>query len=96
MGGAMPGGAQPSPPPAPAPKDARGPADRSHADETGEGDRRELQQPSPCENACRALASMKRAADAICRLAGSGDARCTDAQRKVESSVSRVAVCGCS
>jgi hypothetical protein len=63
---------------------------------TAEQERREVHPSSPCETSCRALASMKRAADAICRMAGEGDARCGDARKKVEASTARVAACGCS
>jgi hypothetical protein len=48
-----------------------------------------------CENACKAFASMKRAADAVCRLAGDPDARCKKARTLVKSSEARVAVCKC-
>lgn len=34
--------------------------------------------------ACRALASMKRAAETICEITGEGDDRCVDARRRVE------------
>lgn len=48
-----------------------------------------------CENACKAFSSMKRAADAVCRLAGDPDARCKKARTLVKGSESRVAVCKC-
>jgi hypothetical protein len=50
---------------------------------------------SPCETACRALASLERAAAAVCRLAGEADARCTRAKQTVAESSRRVAACGC-
>jgi hypothetical protein len=50
---------------------------------------------SRCENACKALASMKRAADAVCRLAGDGDTRCKKARTLVKDSEGRVSVCKC-
>jgi hypothetical protein len=43
-----------------------------------------------CPVACKALASMRRAADLVCDLAGRADAQCTDAQSRVTRSQSRV------
>jgi hypothetical protein len=51
--------------------------------------------PSPCEQACRALSSMKRAKEAICRMAGDSDARCTDATKAVADGEARVTQCKC-
>jgi hypothetical protein len=51
--------------------------------------------PSPCEQACRALSSMKRAKEAICRMAGDADTRCTDATKAVADGESRVTQCKC-
>lgn len=48
-----------------------------------------------CENACKAFSSMKRAADAVCRLAGDPDPRCKKARTLVNRSEARVAVCKC-
>jgi hypothetical protein len=48
-----------------------------------------------CRASCRALASMKRAVEALCRMAGDADERCTEARRKLEDSTARVAQCGC-
>jgi hypothetical protein len=48
-----------------------------------------------CTTACNAMASMRRAVDAICRMAGDGDARCTSARRTLEDSHGRVVACGC-
>ncbi len=39
---------------------------------------------SRCATACKAFASLKRAADAVCRLAGDDDARCDHAKKLVE------------
>lgn len=49
-----------------------------------------------CVNACKAFASLKRAAAAVCRLAGDSNARCKRAQAIVQESEARVAVCKCS
>ncbi|WP_394825228.1 hypothetical protein [Pendulispora albinea] len=51
--------------------------------------------PDPCSTPCRALTSMRRAVEAICRLAGNADARCTDAQKTLAASEQRVASCRC-
>lgn len=48
-----------------------------------------------CVNACKAFASLKRAASAVCRLAGDTNARCKRAQTIVQDSEARVAVCKC-
>ena len=52
-------------------------------------------EPSPCEVACRALASMARAADAVCRLAGPDDPRCLSARKRVEDATTRAQACSC-
>ena len=45
---------------------------------------------SPCVTACAALASMSRAADHLCELAGESDGRCSGARERVKSATSRV------
>ena len=50
---------------------------------------------SRCGNACGAMSSMRRAVDAICRMAGDADARCTDARKTLKDSEAKVAGCGC-
>jgi hypothetical protein len=49
----------------------------------------------PCASSCRAIASMRRAVSAICRMAGDSDARCTDAKATLSQSEQRVASCHC-
>lgn len=44
-----------------------------------------------CALACRALASMERATDHLCGLAGDADERCTGARGRVERARERVA-----
>ncbi|WP_438036819.1 hypothetical protein [Sorangium sp. So ce204] len=44
----------------------------------------------PCETACRALASMSRAAQHLCGLAGDADQRCDSARARVKSATDRV------
>jgi hypothetical protein len=48
-----------------------------------------------CGNPCRALASMKRAVESLCRMTGDGDNRCVDAKRTLSESTTRVASCKC-
>lgn len=48
-----------------------------------------------CPRACKAFESLKRAGDAICRIAGATDSRCTKASDLVKQSATRVAACGC-
>ena len=45
---------------------------------------------NPCVTACKALASMDRAAAHLCELAGYGDARCTNARERVRAATERV------
>jgi hypothetical protein len=44
----------------------------------------------PCATACRALASMGRAAEHLCGLAGEADQRCSGARARVKSATDRV------
>jgi hypothetical protein len=46
--------------------------------------------PNPCETACRALASMERATEHLCGLAGEADQRCEGARTRVKSASTRV------
>jgi hypothetical protein len=48
-----------------------------------------------CGTRCRALASMKRAVEALCRMTGDGDTRCIDAKRTLAESTTRLAFCTC-
>jgi hypothetical protein len=50
---------------------------------------------SSCSTACRAFTSLEHAANAVCRLAGGKDARCTHAREVLGDAQKRVAVCGC-
>lgn len=50
---------------------------------------------SPCDTACRALASMERSAERICALAGETNARCESARTLVKESRERVQASGC-
>src|SRR5262249_46308294 len=44
----------------------------------------------PCFTACRALASMERAATHLCELTGDGDTRCSNARTRVKTAPARV------
>jgi hypothetical protein len=48
-----------------------------------------------CATPCRAIASMRRAVDAICRMAGAQDAGCAKARKTLSDDEARVAPCGC-
>jgi hypothetical protein len=48
-----------------------------------------------CVDPCRALLSMKRAVDALCRMTGDGDARCADAKKTLSDSTARISPCRC-
>ncbi len=48
-----------------------------------------------CSNPCRALASMRRAVTALCRMTGDADARCLDARRTLTDSEGRIVPCSC-
>jgi len=51
--------------------------------------------PVACATVCKAFASMQRAAQRLCDLAGQDDQRCVEAKTKVEQNEKRVEVCGC-
>ncbi len=91
----------PPPPPAPARPGQAGPAPaqkpETNADMTPEP-AAEASAPrvgSDCDLACRALASMRRAADGICGITGDSDQRCRNAQERVAEARSRVEGAGC-
>ena len=80
---APPAKAAPAPPPEAAP-DARGGSMTKGG--VGEG---------MCSNPCRALASMRRAVTALCRMTGDTDARCLDAKRTLTDNEGRIVPCTC-
>lgn len=85
--GSMPKGGAPVAPEPPAPADA--PAAEAEAESPA------TRQPSPCETACRALASMQRSAERICELTAPNDQRCSDARQRVSRAEQRVVRAGC-
>lgn len=48
-----------------------------------------------CDRACQAFASLERAADGICRLAGESDQRCSKARSRVKDHAGRLKACDC-
>ena len=79
--------ASPSAPPPRSPG-AAGSSPRAEADMRATSEDR-------CASPCRALASMRRAVEALCRMTGESDARCTSAHETLATSEGRVASCHC-
>lgn len=77
---------EPAPPPAAAPPSAASAPESEKA----------TMAVDVCQSPCRAFVSMKRAVEALCRLAGDSDDRCLKARRTLEDSTTRVASCHCS
>jgi len=48
-----------------------------------------------CESACKAFSSLRRAAAAVCRLAGESNERCARAKALVKANEARVSSCAC-
>jgi hypothetical protein len=88
------GGAAPGTAPAPARPRASNPA-RAEAEAPKDRTEKKAASETSCQLACRAFASLERAADSVCRLAGPGDGRCTRAREIVTANTPRVASCGC-
>jgi hypothetical protein len=57
--------------------------------------RQEESKGDACGEPCRALDSMRRAVEALCRMTGDGDPRCLDARKTLSESTSRLATCKC-
>ena len=67
----------------------------AHAASAGAGAAASSAPSALCDNACRAFASLSRAASAVCRLDGDGGAHCSRAKKVVADSQQRVANCAC-
>jgi hypothetical protein len=66
-------------------------ADFAEFDEASEA----LANANDCSMMCRALASMRRAADAICRISGDSSDACRTARSKAAEAARSVADAGC-
>ena len=75
-------------PRAPGPAPDRQPAGAAKASTNGSEEAR-------CSSPCRALASMRRAVIALCRMTSEADARCVDAKRTLTESEGRITPCTC-
>jgi hypothetical protein len=75
---------------------ARAPAGRAADERETRASAGASKSESRCGNACRAFASLERAAGAVCRLAGDATERCARARKIREQSELRVTTCGCS
>jgi hypothetical protein len=88
--------APPPPPAAPPPHPTRAPIEASPSagaesvQTTDASPSGTVTRNDPCANACRALASMERATEHLCSLAGSADARCEGARARVKGAGARV------
>ena len=86
-----------SPPKEEALPDAPPPASPPSPTATGASRAVELENSErPCDRACRALDSMRRSADGICRLSGDDEDRCQRAQARVDAAGELVRGAGCS
>lgn len=72
------------------PSPAASPAAAPPRDKRAESERPRSVSADPCVTACSALASMERAADHLCGLAGASDGRCTSARDRVKHASARV------
>jgi hypothetical protein len=78
-----------SAPPAPAASPSKGAPQATERSRTSSGAE------SPCVVPCRALASMRTAVIALCRMTGDDDARCANAKRTLADSEGRARSCSC-
>jgi hypothetical protein len=76
---------------------ADSPATDAGSNARGSGSPSASSAPDPCSIACRALASMERAANHLCGIEGEGGPSCTNARDRVRSATDRVSArCPCS
>lgn len=78
-----------------APSDASADADGSSSTSEAPAKASAVRQDDMCRESCRALASMKRAVNALCRMTRDDDARCVGARRTLDENVKRIAPCAC-
>jgi hypothetical protein len=55
----------------------------------------EPQRADTCAQPCNAIASMRRAVTALCRMTGEDDDRCRDARMTLRSSEAKLGACAC-
>jgi hypothetical protein len=84
-----------APPPPPPPAQPGAPADEESAPAAGDSKDESSAVGAPCDMACRALGSMRRAADRICELAGADHARCAAARDRVAGAEQRIRSARC-
>jgi hypothetical protein len=91
LGGAEPSDAKrfaPAPPPPPPPTQPGAGGSSPRVDSTPSAD--------SCQSPCRAIASMRRAVGALCRMTGDDDTRCSDAKKTLADSEAKInASCAC-
>ena len=95
--------AQPTAPTSDMPQVAQASAPRSEAltvrtqssAGSGDSDGVEESKRAQCMNPCRALASIKRASEALCRMTAEADERCISARKTLVSAAERTASCAC-
>lgn len=83
----------PSAPKAAAP---RASASVAASDEASQREKKADSEQSRCERICRALGSMERATNGICRILGAQSERCQSAHEDLSRSQGRAATCACS
>lgn len=88
---------RPSPPPEPAPPRAPSAeySPRASQPTTQDAPKAALGVEDRCASPCRAIASMRRAVTALCRMTGADDHRCVDAKHTLTDSEKRLSSCSC-
>ncbi|MDB4938133.1 MAG: hypothetical protein JWP87_5105 [Labilithrix sp.] len=84
-----------APPPPPASEPSRPSSTDSSAQRPSAAPKANADAADRCGSPCRALASMRRAVTALCRMTGDEDTRCVDAKRTLTDSKARIAPCSC-
>lgn len=79
----------------PAPSPQATPASPSRRPPAQEAPKASLTFEDRCASPCRAIASMRRAVTALCRMTSDSDTRCVDAKRTLTDSEQRVTACSC-
>jgi hypothetical protein len=78
-----------------APADASPPRPKTPGGGVSQEERAPTATSDACASPCRALASMRRAVQALCRMTGDEDTRCVDAKRTLADSTTRTSTCSC-